>query len=496
MDLDPQVSKTQTSDANSFAYTSARDRWPAIITGVIDDVHRSVSELDTNDTTTGESKVSEGKKIISQLASLKYELQHNRSLEPIVDDGEADVQLYNDELKLRGGEQVKWHDVEWLYSECYLYRRISTFFSTTAHWKAYDPFGRQKLSTFKSSRRAVVELAARYKEIITAVTQGREGGEGSAPADDDKEKEKERILFTEMAEICLWGNATDLSLLTNLSWEDIQKLQGSEARKTREKSIVVNDLKQAFEVLYARKTTPKQQEPGKGSRVDFVLDNAGFELFVDLVLAGYLLATGLASEVVLHPKSIPWFVSDVLPKDFAELISALQDPKAFFEAPSDDEQGTPVVQPLSQQDEDNLKFLFSHWSELHTNGQLILRPSRFWTHAGSFWRLPKFGAEVLADLKEDSELVIFKGDLNYRKLVGDGEWDPTTPFQQAIGPLGASSGLRVLALRTCKADTIVGLAAGQDEELRATEGGGGNSGRRQWAWGGKWAVVQFSDGKK
>lgn len=74
-------------------------------------------------------------------------------------------------------------------------------------------------------------------------------------------------------------------------------------------------------------------------------------------------------------------------------------------------------------------------------------------------------------------------------------WDPTTPFAEAIGPLGPSSGIRILALRTCKADVVVGLPPGKDEELRATEGGGGESGRK-WAWSGKWAVIQFSDGKQ
>lgn len=53
----------------------------------------------------------------------------------------------------------------------------------------------------------------------------------------------------------------------------------------------------------------------------------------------------------------------------------------------------------------------------------------------------------------------------------------------------------MLALRTCKADVVVGLPEGKDEEIRATPGGGGDSGARKWAWSGKWAVVQFSDGK-
>ena len=55
---------------------------------------------------------------------------------------------------------------------------------------------------------------------------------------------------------------------------------------------------------------------------------------------------------------------------------------------------------------------------MHQEGQLILRPNRFWTHPGSFWRMPKTAEGLLEDLKE-SELVVFKGDLNYRKLCGD-----------------------------------------------------------------------------
>ena len=61
--------------------------------------------------------------------------------------------------------------------------------------------------------------------------------------------------------------------------------------------------------------------------------------------------------------------------------------------------------------------------------------------------------------------------------------------------MGPGSGLRVLALRTCKADVVVWLADGEDERIKAMEGGGGDSGSRKWAWSGKWAVVQFSDGK-
>lgn len=404
MEQETSIATYITSDPTSFAFTSARERWPSILTGAIDDVHRTISSLPSD----REPDIKEGKLIVEKLATLKYELQHNRKLAPLSDDGQADIAGYNAELDKRG--DPKWHDVQWLYAECYLYRRISTLFvlSSSSYWKSYDVFNRQKMSTFKSSRPAVLELAAKYREIIQNLSKGNEVVESTDPK---RIEEAEKLLFTEMAEICLWGNATDLSLLTNLTYEDIQKLQGSDARKTSEKNILVNDLAAAFEVLNHAKVSKQESR-----RVDIVLDNAGFELFVDLILAGYLLATGLATEVVLHPKSIPWFVSDVVPQDLGNLLSAMAEPQAFYTASSDEDGNRP--EPLSDEEVENVKFLFEDWSLLHGEGQLILRPNRFWTHAGSFWRMPIEAESLMEDLKE-SELVVFKGDLNYRKLTGD-----------------------------------------------------------------------------
>ncbi|KAF2738619.1 DUF89-domain-containing protein [Polyplosphaeria fusca] len=479
MEYDTKQPQYSTGDSTSFAYTSTRERIPVIITQGIDDVHRETWNLKD------EEASKEGKWIISELARLKHELQHDRQITPLPDLGESDVEGYNKELEALG--ELKWHSAPWLYSECYMYRRISSIFQQTQKWKSYDLFARQKMSTFKSSRPAVLELAARYKEIVTEL-ESKHTIKGAKTQ--EELEQAEQILFVEMAEICLWGNATDLSLLPNMSYEDIQKLQGSEARKASEKNIVVNDLDKAFKILIEAQKSGK-----KDRRVDIVLDNAGFELFVDLILAGYMLAAGLATTIVLHPKSIPWYVSDVLPHDFAQLINALADPQSFYMALSDDEKHAgKTATPLTDSEVSNLKFLFDHWSQNHAEGQLVLRPNRFWTEGGSFWRLPKTAPSLVEDLKE-SELVIFKGDLNYRKLTADATWPATTPFVDALGPMGPGSGIRVLALRTCKADVVVGLPEGEDEKLRAMEGGGGDSGARKWAWGGKWAVVQFSDGK-
>jgi hypothetical protein len=112
----PTPVQYNTSDATSFAHTSARKRWPIIITQAIDDVHRSTHAAQD------ETTLSEGKWIVAELAKLKHELQHDRELTPITDDGESDVGAYNAELVARN--RPKWHSVSWLYAECYLYRSV------------------------------------------------------------------------------------------------------------------------------------------------------------------------------------------------------------------------------------------------------------------------------------------------------------------------------------------------------------------------------------
>lgn len=274
------------------------------------------------------------------------------------------------------------------------------------------------MSTFKSSRPAVLELARRYKELAEQAATGK-GADGKSA---EQIEEQEKLLFSEMCEICLWGNATDLSLLTSLTYEDIQKLQGAEARKAAENNIIVNDMPAAFDVLREARKTRKNSE----RRVDIVLDNAGFELFVDLILAGYLLTADLATTIILHPKSIPWFVSDVIPKDFSDLLNVLANPQPFYTAPDDTGR---TYEPLSEREEAEIKFLFDQWGKFHQEGKLIVRPHRFWTTQGSYWRLPHVAPDLFEDLKQ-SELVLFKGDLNYRKLTNDVSTLPETfePF--------------------------------------------------------------------
>ncbi|KAK9237795.1 hypothetical protein V1525DRAFT_402952 [Lipomyces kononenkoae] len=438
-----------TSDPNSFAYTSARSRWPVILTGIVDDLSRSTLESE------GEI-AEEGKLLIEKIGALQYDVEHDRALVPLEDDGLYDVALYNEELERQG--PMTWGNAPWLYSECYLYRKMYGYLQATVHWKDYDFFARQKLDAFMSSEIAVAELAIRYK-TLSGQLHGSVG------------EDQLHLLFREFIDISLWGNATDLSLLTNLSLDQLQSLQGEKARKESEKNILVNDVDLAWKAISSV----------EGGRVDLILDNAGFEFYTDIIFALFLLDAGLADTVILHPKAMPWFVSDVLPVDLPVLINALG---KFNRA------------------REEIDFLRGQLVKYNEEGKIIIRSSGFWTTSLSYWEIRENGLggghEVWQDLKE-SKLAILKGDLNYRKLTYDAAWPRTTSFATAVGTL-ATNNVKLFSLRTCKADVVVGLADGVEENLEKTwvditTAKGKPEPGKGWAWSGKWAVMPFSSGE-
>lgn len=102
----------------------------------------------------------------------------------------------------------------------------------------------------------------------------------------------------------------------------------------------------------------------------------------------------------------------------------------------------------------------------------------FWTFPSDYSRMSSEAPELYKKLSQ-SDLCIFKGDLNYRKLMGDIYWEPTTSFQCALRGFEPTN---VLALRTIKADTISGLPKGVAEKLNATE--------TNWMITGKYALIQ------
>lgn len=105
----------------------------------------------------------------------------------------------------------------------------------------------------------------------------------------------------------------------------------------------------------------------------------------------------------------------------------------------------------------------------------------FWTLPVGYANMNLYAPKLLETLKESS-LVIFKGDLNYRKLTGDLKWKGTTPFEETLGPLKGK--INLISFRTNKADVCVGLKQEVLDQVEKQD--------KDWRINGKWAVLQFS----
>uniref|UniRef100_A0A914VE78 Damage-control phosphatase ARMT1 n=1 Tax=Plectus sambesii TaxID=2011161 RepID=A0A914VE78_9BILA len=420
----------------SYAYLTTKDRWPKILAKIVDTTHRQRHNLFAKYGEEGDNDV---KAAVHELSELRYLLTTDKPLQ-LLEDKHEDVDIYNNSLKelqksMPSGQELSWFKSPWLYTECHLYRRIFGTFMKSRHLKSFDPFSFQKETAFVSSLKFMTIIGDHLREEI-------ENDKSFLP-------EQRKNTVEKLLQIALWGNKCDLSATggDNHESEAHPLEQVDELRDY----ILVNDLEAAYNVL-------ERMEGQK--RVDIVLDNAGLELFDDLCLAEYLINSNFAKKVVFHGKAMPWFVSDTTANDFVwttELLRSSQE-KSLAE--------------------------FGHkWNERMECGEFVFQAHPFWTYPFAYCEMEKYAPDLLADLSQSS-FIILKGDLNYRKLVGDRDWPLDTPFLDALrGFLPAP----LLALRTLKAETVAGLS--QDTIARLAAKFPDNN--KDWMVTGEYAVVQL-----
>ncbi len=232
----------------------------------------------------------------------------------------------------------------------------------------------------------------------------------------------ENERFEVLLHSALWGNRTDLSNFT---------LAASAAA-----GLAVGAEQHLILIDHTQKTR-RLLEPGV-QRVDFINDNIGTDLIYDLTLTDYLLSSGWAAKVVFHLKDAPFFVSDAMPKDARDTIQAMQ---------SSDSTG---VQALGRRLGAALE-----------QGRLALESDPFWNSWRFFTELPR----RLRDELEQADLVIVKGDANYRRVLEDRHWPHTTHLEDAPASLPRP----YLLMRTLKSEVMVGLEPGAAEALAAED---------------------------
>jgi hypothetical protein len=330
-----------------------------------------------------------------RLIQLAAALRGNLSL-PALDPTGPHAEPWQRALAARAGE--RWLQTDWFFAENYAYRLAC---DAVDFWQTgRDPFRPTKLAEYRSAgHRAALNTAAALD---------------GAP----------RAKLAALLSAAVFGNRMDLSFAAS-------RERGVTAALD---DLLIDDRSAAIEALTSEGSGP----------VHIVIDNAGTELSVDLVLASRLLELDGAS-VVLHVKSHPCFVSDAIAADVHWFLEGEdEDARQLWQSASEPARRCRLVA-----------------REGLASGRITLAPHPFWNSAGSLWEAPPDLEQAFAAAR----LVVLKGDAHYRRALGDALWPADTPTRAATSYFPAP----LLLLRTLKSDPIVGLAAGQAAALDAAD---------------------------
>ncbi|XP_072499809.1 damage-control phosphatase ARMT1-like [Notamacropus eugenii] len=436
--MDALPPRMSAKDKGCFAYFTMKNRAPQILIKVINALQQHKIGFFEK---LGEVGTEAEEKFISLLSKLLSELQTDEPLLPLIDN-RVDTEIWNQYLEYHhsllneNNKKISWFQSPWLYVECYMYRRVHEALMLSSPACDLDVFKEPKKQNFLESQEAIMSLCSYLQELKRFEN-----------LDENQLKDE----FCKLLQVSLWGNKCDLSLSGGQS--SSQTCSPLIALEDLKPFILVNNMDHLWSLLINRK---KMRQTFPATRVDFVLDNAGFELVTDLIMADFLLASKLATEIHFHGKSIPWYVSDTNKNDINWVIeeSKASNTKCMFEC------GV-------------------NWENYFKKHAWVYQDHMFWTLPHEYCAMSQVAPDLYAELQK-SDLILFKGDLNYRKLVADRKWGFTVPFHKALNGFYPAP---LCSIRTVKAEVQVGLEPGQGEEIAVTD--------PKWMTLGKYGVFQF-----
>lgn len=359
-----------------------------------------------------------------------------------------------------------WLSAPWCVTEFYVYRRLMQaigYFDASSAGLGYDPFSKEKLRGLHSS----VASAEGVLDKIQSLSTRSDSDSATATASID-------TGLAIASAVCLWGNKMDLSIWpTDSSTEDLKL--AFDAILAGSKDNLLHDDTSAL-IAHCSKLKSK----GGGS-IDIIVDNAGFELVVDLCLADYLISSGIAKSVTFQLKAHPTFVSDAMESD-------LQNTVTYFAQ-------------LDAQKYPQCRAAGKRWSEYlllnnkkSSNNNNNKKKKKWICHEDYFWVQPlpmwEMHDDIFDDLSERCDLAFVKGDANYRRLLGDREWDYSAAgFEDVVGSYFPCP---VCALRTLKAEVGCGMVQEEVERARALAAAADEE--EGWMVTGRFGVVHFGKG--
>jgi hypothetical protein len=313
---------------------------------------------------------------------------------------------------------ISWLDLPWYFAESLFYLEV------LLAWGYYRPESPHFfVDPFRPVKQEEIERPGGALDLAAHIT-GEIGGTAEA----------EEILPA-LLQACLWANRLDLSY-SRLHERYREQPQG------KSEELLVDHSGKATERLL------------RAEKIDIILDNSASELIADLILVHTLLQHAHDLEVVMHCKQVPYYVSDATIDDVRRTIGSLQD--------STRPELARLGRALSAQIE---------------KGSIILTDHPFWNGPLHF---PAFPSDLVGRLGR-SDLVLLKGDLNYRRLLADRRWDPAIPMEAIVGYFPAA----LLALRTTKSEIVVDVRREIVQRLDSED--------PNWLIEGRYGIIRYCD---
>ncbi|KAK1934529.1 Protein-glutamate O-methyltransferase C1393.13 [Phytophthora citrophthora] len=313
--------------------------------------------------------------------------------------------------KLLSGKGYRWHNAPWFLAGMYMFHLILL----------------------------VSELAQEtpWRLLQTAVELSKQKESGS---------DNRRVQLQQFIKLSLWGNKADgcyKEVKDTVSGDDASLVFDDEL-------LLFNDSDKV--VAYLEKKA-RELSGSENVGVEFINDNSGTELLLDLALAYHLLTHGWCGKVTVNVKMEPMYVSDAISADVYEHISEMQRDTRTTEVQALDKRLAGYVQEK----------------------KLVVRPDIFWNCYTFYWQMPM---EMQKRLANETSLVIIKGDLNYRRLLGDRLWPPSTSIEEVVPYFPTA----FVSFRTMKSTLVAGIPAAIVENLDNED--------PKWRFNGKRAIIQ------
>ncbi|WP_159438763.1 ARMT1-like domain-containing protein [Alkalispirochaeta americana] len=356
-------------------------------------------------------------RVQKRLEELSRKMVENGEIPPLVDSA-FDQDQWN--CLYRSCQGQGWQETEWFFAETYAYRLLleaCEYFSTLK-----DPFGPLK--------ERELEQGTAFWPLLAEAETRKNGGAPGTPR-----SLKEELLQALL--LSLWGNRADLSFSGGTALDTTGEIP---------ETLVAQDDQPALDHLLGLQGASEEAE-SSGREIHLVLDNTGSELAADVALS-LTLRRLLKVPLVLHLKLYPTYVSDTTVADLHRFLDVA------------------ATHPREE-----VRSRASAFGAALKEGAIRLAPDDFWCQ-------PLFLADApprITRALDRAGMVIFKGDLNYRRAMHDTIWPPGTPLAEAIRCRHEAPWL---FLRTIKSDCLAGVSRERCQALQAEDPSWRTSGTR------------------